>query len=134
MSQKGFPFAPNVAAPGLSDASSSSSGGRKAKKRKGHPTYVVGDDTPKKSSIGAGIPSHDENESLGITSSQQAASAPLDSIVPSDEVLDGFMSNLPIHESAVAYTKGIGIKENAKRHQGNQYILKMDFKDFFPFV
>lgn len=92
MSQKGFPFAPNVAAPGLSDASSSSSGGRKAKKRKGHPTYVVGDDTPKKSSIGAGIPSHDENESLGITSSQQAASAPLDSIVPSDEVLDGFMS------------------------------------------
>ena len=49
-------------------------------------------------------------------------------------VLDEFLSDLPIHGSAVAYTKGIGIKENAKRHQGNQYILKMDFKDFFPSI
>ena len=49
-------------------------------------------------------------------------------------VLDEFMSDLPIHKSAVAYTKGIGIKENAKRHQDNQYILKMDFKDFFPSI
>lgn len=49
-------------------------------------------------------------------------------------VLDEFMSDLPVHESAVAYTKGIGIKDNAKRHRDNEYILKMDFKDFFPSI
>ncbi len=49
-------------------------------------------------------------------------------------VLNEFMSDLPVHKSAVAYTKGIGIKENAKRHEGNQYLLKMDFKNFFPSI
>ena len=49
-------------------------------------------------------------------------------------VLDKFLSDLPVHEVAVAYVKGIGIKENAKRHCKNQYMLKMDFKDFFPSI
>jgi retron-type reverse transcriptase len=49
-------------------------------------------------------------------------------------VLDEFLLELPVHSSAVAYTKGVGIKENAKRHKNNQYILKMDFKDFFPSI
>jgi len=38
---------------------------------------------------------------------------------------------LPVHSSAMAYIKGKNIKENAIRHKQNQYILKMDFKDFF---
>ncbi|CAM4501127.1 hypothetical protein SB01067_03719 [Klebsiella pneumoniae] len=36
-----------------------------------------------------------------------------------------------IHESAVAYKKGLGIKQNATLHSKNPYILKMDFSDFF---
>jgi retron-type reverse transcriptase len=49
-------------------------------------------------------------------------------------ILKEFFLDLPIHEAAVAYIKGIGIKENARRHCGNQYMLKMDFKNFFPSI
>ena len=41
---------------------------------------------------------------------------------------------LPVHETAFAYKKGIGIKENAKKHSKSKYLLKMDFKDFFPSI
>lgn len=36
-----------------------------------------------------------------------------------------------IHQAAYAYKKGIGIKDNAKQHCHNKYLLKMDFYDFF---
>lgn len=39
--------------------------------------------------------------------------------------------NLRIHECAMAYEKGVGIKRNAQQHCNNQYLLKMDFKNFF---
>lgn len=45
--------------------------------------------------------------------------------------LDSITERLPIHSSAMAYIKGKNIKENASKHKLNQYILKMDFKDFF---
>ncbi|MGU5617682.1 retron St85 family RNA-directed DNA polymerase [Aeromonas caviae] len=35
------------------------------------------------------------------------------------------------HEAAMAYRKGLGIKNNAQKHQGNCYLLKMDLEDFF---
>ena len=38
---------------------------------------------------------------------------------------------LPVHESAMAYKKGVGIKNNALAHKDSKYLLKMDFKDFF---
>ena len=38
---------------------------------------------------------------------------------------------LPIHKSAMAYIKGINIKENAETHRKSTYLLKMDFKDYF---
>ncbi|OEF02289.1 RNA-dependent DNA polymerase [Vibrio crassostreae 9ZC13] len=38
---------------------------------------------------------------------------------------------LPIHDSASAYVKQKGIKSNALAHKDNQYLLKMDFKNFF---
>lgn len=38
---------------------------------------------------------------------------------------------LPIHEKAMAYCQGRGIKENAASHINSRYILKMDLKDFF---
>jgi len=41
---------------------------------------------------------------------------------------------LPVHETAFAYKKGIGIKDNAKQHSKSKYLLKMDFKDFFPSI
>ncbi len=38
---------------------------------------------------------------------------------------------LPIHPCAMAYQKGKDIKLNAQIHSKNEYILKMDFEDFF---
>ncbi|BBS86654.1 retron St85 family RNA-directed DNA polymerase [Aeromonas media] len=38
------------------------------------------------------------------------------------------------HPSAFAYIKGISIKDNAEMHVKNRYLLKMDFKDFFPSI
>ncbi|MCG9536667.1 retron St85 family RNA-directed DNA polymerase [Providencia huaxiensis] len=36
-----------------------------------------------------------------------------------------------IHPNALAYRKGLGIKQNASLHSQNSYILKIDFSDFF---
>lgn len=41
------------------------------------------------------------------------------------------MMDLPSHECSMAYKTGVGIKENAERHQGNTYLLKMDLENFF---
>src|SRR5690554_3187865 len=37
---------------------------------------------------------------------------------------------LPVHEAAYAYRKNRGIKDNARRHLKNPYLLKMDFKNY----
>ncbi|MCB5228384.1 retron St85 family RNA-directed DNA polymerase [Alishewanella sp. 16-MA] len=39
-----------------------------------------------------------------------------------------------VHEAAFAYKDGINIKQNAQVHANQKYILKMDFKDFFPSI
>ncbi|WP_460427024.1 retron St85 family RNA-directed DNA polymerase [Azotobacter armeniacus] len=39
--------------------------------------------------------------------------------------------SLLVHHCAAAYEKGSSIKKNASNHQKNQYLLKMDFKNFF---
>lgn len=41
------------------------------------------------------------------------------------------IQNLPIHESAMAYRKGVSIKHNAIAHKNNPYLLKMDLENFF---
>lgn len=38
---------------------------------------------------------------------------------------------LPVHEAAYAYRINKGIKDNARQHVQNSYLLKMDFKDYF---
>ncbi|MFU1517116.1 retron St85 family RNA-directed DNA polymerase [Vreelandella alkaliphila] len=43
-------------------------------------------------------------------------------------------SNLPSNSCAMAYKKGISIKDNALLHANSKYLLKMDFKDFFPSI
>ena len=40
-------------------------------------------------------------------------------------------TRLPIHEAAFAYKKNIGIKDNAEQHIKSNYLLKMDFQNFF---
>jgi len=39
---------------------------------------------------------------------------------------------LPVHRAAVAYRKHASIAKNARLHQHNNYLLKVDFIDFFP--
>ncbi|MCG9579228.1 retron St85 family RNA-directed DNA polymerase [Vibrio europaeus] len=41
---------------------------------------------------------------------------------------------IPVHQSAMAYCKGRGIKENAKKHAHSRYLLKMDLKRFFDSI
>jgi len=38
---------------------------------------------------------------------------------------------LPVHDAAFAYKKQMGIKENAMQHRKSNYLLKMDFQNFF---
>lgn len=44
------------------------------------------------------------------------------------------LSNLPVHKSATAYRRGSSIKEHAQIHARESYLLKLDFKDFFPSI
>lgn len=41
------------------------------------------------------------------------------------------LDTLKTHFCSVAYAKGLSIKDNALRHAGNSYLLKLDFNDFF---
>lgn len=43
-------------------------------------------------------------------------------------------SYLPVHQAATAYRVGISIRDNAARHAGSRYMLKLDFTDFFPSI
>lgn len=42
-----------------------------------------------------------------------------------------FKEYIPVHECAYAYQVGKNIKMNAEMHAKNDYLLKMDFKNFF---
>ncbi|OTG68417.1 hypothetical protein B9T25_06125 [Acinetobacter sp. ANC 4470] len=43
-------------------------------------------------------------------------------------------TKLSIHHSSYAYMNNISIKDNAALHSNNDFILKMDFKEFFPSI
>lgn len=49
-------------------------------------------------------------------------------------VVKHLQDKLPIHEAACAYKKKSSIKINAQHHQCNEYLLKLDFKNFFPSI
>lgn len=49
-------------------------------------------------------------------------------------LINNIFQQLKVHESATAYLSGISIKDNAKKHQKNRYLLKLDLKDFFPSI
>jgi len=44
------------------------------------------------------------------------------------------LSFLPVHDAVTSYRKGESIKSNAERHKEGNYLLKMDFKNFFPSI
>lgn len=48
--------------------------------------------------------------------------------------IDKFTDFLPVHEAATAYIKGSSIKKHASMHANRKYLLKLDFKDFFPSI
>ena len=48
--------------------------------------------------------------------------------------IENILRNLKIHSSATAYTPGSKISNNARKHERNSFLLKMDFKDFFPSI
>lgn len=50
------------------------------------------------------------------------------------EALEVLKPILPIHDCAMAYREGRSIVDNAGRHKSNPYVLKMDFRDFFPSI
>ena len=47
-------------------------------------------------------------------------------------IVDKVIQDLPLHQSAMAFRKNYNIRNNAEAHVRNNYLLKMDFKDFFP--
>ncbi|MGB8516942.1 MAG: retron St85 family RNA-directed DNA polymerase [Gallionella sp.] len=48
--------------------------------------------------------------------------------------IEQYVAKLPIHKAATAYRLGVSIKEHAETHANNRYLLKLDFKDFFPSI
>lgn len=49
-------------------------------------------------------------------------------------VLEKFVSKWPIHESATAYISEKSIADHVRLHVNSRYLLKLDFKDFFPSI
>lgn len=45
-----------------------------------------------------------------------------------------YVDALPVHEAAIAYRRGRSILHHAKQHAGQAYLLKLDFRDFFPSI
>jgi RNA-directed DNA polymerase len=49
-------------------------------------------------------------------------------------LMANLLSRLPVHKSAYAYKRGGSIYRNARRHAKSNFLLKVDFRDFFPSI
>jgi RNA-directed DNA polymerase len=47
-------------------------------------------------------------------------------------LLRNVLAQLPVHPVATAYQQGCSIRRNAEMHVANNYILRVDFQNFFP--
>jgi RNA-directed DNA polymerase len=47
-------------------------------------------------------------------------------------VLENFLGQFPVHAAATGYREGLNISDNARPHVHGRFLLKLDFKDFFP--
>ncbi len=45
-----------------------------------------------------------------------------------------YIKQLPVHDAAMAYRSGLGIKDHAQLHASGKYLLKLDFENFFPSI
>lgn len=43
-----------------------------------------------------------------------------------------YLLHLPVHPAAMAYRKGVSIRDNATRHAAFRFTVRIDFRDFFP--
>ena len=49
-------------------------------------------------------------------------------------LLRNIIEKMPIHDAATAYHHAGGIRKNAMRHADQRFLLRMDFRDFFPSI
>lgn len=49
-------------------------------------------------------------------------------------LMENVLDKLPIHDAALAYRNGKSIKQNALLHSHSNFMLKVDFKSFFPSI
>jgi RNA-directed DNA polymerase len=49
-------------------------------------------------------------------------------------LIKNLFSRLPVHRSACAYKKGSSVYRNASQHRTRNFLLKVDFRDFFPSI
>lgn len=45
-----------------------------------------------------------------------------------------YLSRFCVHDAAMAYVRGRGIRDNASLHLRNEFLLKLDFQSFFPSI
>lgn len=49
-------------------------------------------------------------------------------------IVETLLKDIPIHNCAKAYMRNLSIYDNAEPHKDNKYLLKIDFKNFFPSI
>jgi RNA-directed DNA polymerase len=49
-------------------------------------------------------------------------------------VMKNIFPELPVHSAATAYCAGKNIRDNCAPHAANPYLLKLDFRNFFPSI
>ena len=49
-------------------------------------------------------------------------------------ILDTILEKIPVHDAAMAFRAKRSIVDNAELHHGNQTIIRLDMKDFFPSI
>lgn len=49
-------------------------------------------------------------------------------------LLQNVLTVLPVHGAATAYRQGSSIRQNAARHVSNNFLLRVDFRNFFPSI
>jgi len=49
-------------------------------------------------------------------------------------LVHNYLARLPVHDAVFSYRKGINIAMHANIHRKNRYLLRTDFKEFFPSI
>ncbi len=49
-------------------------------------------------------------------------------------IINNLFEKLPIHKSVYSYRKNLSIKDLAEKHKNDRFLLRIDFKNFFPSI